>query len=175
MGISQADFLVLNLQGIDLFLEKVDQACQSGFCGGDFHAAALEVSKQIHDYSRQRGALASAPKVGVHPAPFTMRLGDLLRRETCNLPEFAGVGLNVVYIVRAGDDVLYVGSTRYNARSRMKSHQKQHSPLGQALREDPNAMNWGVEMIPHSDYREAARKERELITQLQPRFCRREF
>ncbi|MBA3766774.1 MAG: GIY-YIG nuclease family protein [Acidobacteria bacterium] len=171
MNISKADFLVLNLQGIDLFLETVDAMVLA--TGNPYDECIKHVLKQIREYSALQDAFHQRPAETALAAPLTLTLGQLLERRTCKMKAYLGVGRNVVYIVRDDGRVLYVGSTRRDARRRMKSHQKTHSPLGQALRNDPNAVYWSVEMVPYSDYREAAQKERALIAELTPAFCRR--
>ena|ERR1051325_7858320 len=172
MKVSKPDFLVLNLSGIDVFVELVDEMVK-GNPGSSFEVCARYLQNEIHEYSKRTHAFKSRPTVSALSASMTMKLGRLLHRRTPNLREFSGVRLNVVYIIRDGQRVLYVGSTRYDARKRLKSHQTSHSPLGTALREDPNADNWTVEMIPHADYKSAALKEKQLIAQLAPAFCRR--
>lgn len=171
MKLTTPDFLVLNLQGIDLFIQAVDLMAKA--TGSPYEECVRETQKQIREYAARRDAFNSRPTVSAVANPLTMTLRELLNRNTCDSPAFRGVSLNVVYIIRNGESVLYVGSTRYDARSRVKSHQKAHSPLGKGLREDPNAPNWSVEMIPHADYREAAQMEKRLINQLSPAFCRR--
>ena len=172
MNISKPDFLLLNLPGIDLFLELVDGMVQANK-GASFEECARYLRTEIHEYSKRRDAFRARPVASALAAPLTLSIAELLDRKTCSRPDFRGVRANVVYIVRDGEQVRYVGSTRYNARRRMKSHQKSHSPLGQALRENPAATDWTVEMIPHADYQTAAAKEKELITHLNPTFCRR--
>lgn len=172
MKISKPDFLVLNLQGIDMFVDLVDGMVGAN-PGATFEPCARELQRRIREYSGQRDTFKSLPTMAALARPLTLSVGELLDPKTCRLPAFRGVSLNVVYIVRNGDAVMYVGSTRYNARTRMKSHAKSHSPLGEALRKNPQAQFWLVEMIPHADYREAAAKEKQLIASLSPLFCRR--
>lgn len=172
MKISKPDFLVVNLSGIELFIETVGELLLLS-PELSYEEAVKETHRQIRAYASKRDVFRSQPTASALAAPLTLSLGQLLHRDTCSMKEFRGVGLNVVYIVRDGERVLYVGSTRYDARTRLKAHQKSHSPLGKNLRENPNAKNWSVEMIPHADYREAAQKEKDLIAQLTPAFCRR--
>lgn len=174
MKISKADFLVLNLSGIELFIQTVSELMLMR-PELTYEEAVKETHRQVREYVVNRDVFAQRPAVAVLAAPLTLPLGQLLSRDTCNSREYRGVSLNVVYIVRDGEAVRYVGSTRYDARTRMKSHQKAHSPLGKALRANPDTRNWSVEMIPHADYREAAAREKELINQLNPTFCRRQY
>lgn len=171
MKMTTLDFLAFSLPGIDLFIQAVDRSVQS--TGETFEKCAKDGQKQIHDYLAARDAFREQPTHAPIPSPTTLTLRELMESRFCRSPLAAA--RNVVYIVRDGESVLYVGSSRYNARKRMKAHEKARSPLGKALRTDPNAKTWNVEMIFHADYKLAARKERELIAQLMPSFCRRSF
>lgn len=172
MQISRPDFLVLSLSGINLFVETVDEMVQANE-GFTFEQCARHLQTQIREYRDKRCALEECPVETPVPEPLTMTLADLLKRATCDWPAFIKVSRNVVYIIKDDDRILYVGSTRYNARSRIKSHERAQSPLGKALRTDVNRNNWSVEMIPHADYDSAFLKERDLIRELRPAFCRR--
>lgn len=155
-----------------MFVDLVDEMVKTNE-GATFEQCARHLLTQIHQYKEKRMDLDVRPTETVLPSPMTLTLGELLERDTCDWPAFINVSRNVVYVVKDGDRVLYVGSTRYNARSRMKSHEKAHSPLGEALRTNPNKNNWTVEMTPHADYDEAALREKELIRELAPAYCRR--
>lgn len=172
MSISKPDLLVFHLRGINLFVDIVDEMVQANE-GSTFEQCARYLQTQIREYRDKRCALEDRPVETPVPEPLTMTLEELLKRDTCDWPAFIKVSRNVVYIIRDDDRILYIGSTRYNARSRIKSHEKAHSPLGKALRTDANRNNWSVEMIPHADYDEAFAKERDLIRELRPAFCRR--
>lgn len=171
MKVSNADFMAFQKPGIDMFIQYVDAVVEQ--TGEPYKDAVKRLQKELWDYIVQRDAFQERPLEAPLPAPLTMTLGDLLKRNTCGWPAFIQVSRNVVYIIKDDDRVLYVGSTRYDARKRIKSHEKAHSPLGEALRTDANRNRWSVEMIPHPDYDSAAIKEKELITELTPAFCRR--
>lgn len=172
MKISKPDLLLLHMGGINIFVQVVDDMVQAN-PGATFEQCARHLQAEIRQYAERRDALLDLPVSSALPDPLTLTLGELLKRDTCDWPLYIGVSRNVVYVVRDGDHVLYVGSTRYDARSRMKSHEKAHSPLGEALRSRNGKNDWTVEMIPHSDYDSAAIKEKELIRQFAPAFCRR--
>jgi predicted GIY-YIG superfamily endonuclease len=171
MKIPRIDFMLLQYQGIRLFMETVEEMVRAG--QGD-HATCMKLLwKQLMDYSAAKSAFSEMPVAAPVPVPLTVTLSELLDHRIFRNGAFEGVRRNVVYIIKNGDEVLYVGSTRHNARSRIKSHQKARSPLGTGLRQDPTANTWSIEMIPHADYKAAAQKEKELIRQLRPSFCRR--
>lgn len=172
MSISKPDFLVLNLSGINMFVELVDEMVKAN-AGSTFEQCARYLQNQIREYSKTRDGFHYRPTQAVLPKSLTLSLSELMSRSTCGDRRYAAISRNVVYVVRDGDRVLYVGSTRYGARGRMKSHEKSHSPLGEALRADSGKGSWTVEMIPHADYEAAALKEKQLITKLAPAFCRR--
>jgi predicted GIY-YIG superfamily endonuclease len=170
MKVSTEGFLLLNLQGIDLFLSLVDQMVAAGAVDGTFEGCSKELQRRIRDYGKRLDDWKIAPVSTALPEPLTMTMGVLLERRTCNNREYLTLKSNIVYVVRDGEQAIYVGSTRYDARTRMKSHQKAHSRLGNALRTNPDAMNWSVEMIAHAAISEAIEKEKRLIAQLRPRF-----
>lgn len=169
MKVTTEGFLLLNLRGIELFLKVVDQMVAAGVDGGDYEACAKKCLEKVRAYGASLDAWNVAPVSTALPEPLTMQMGALLERRTCNDKRYLALRSNVVYVIRDSDKPLYVGSTRYDARSRIKSHQKAHSPLGQALRTQ-KIDEWAVEMIAHAEYREAAEKEKRLIAELRPRF-----
>jgi hypothetical protein len=171
MKISNLDFLALNSDGIDLFIQHVDAAVSQTH--EPYEQAVRRLQKDLQAYIRDREAFRRLPPQTVIPAPLTMSLSELMGRKVCANPLYLAASRNVVYILRDGERVLYVGSSHYGARKRMKSHEKAHSPLGEALRTDPNRHNWSVEIITHADYGSAASKEKQLIAQFAPAFCRR--
>lgn len=169
MKVTTEGFLLLNSHGIDLFLKVVDQLVANGAADGTFEGCARYLQQEIHDYGARLDAWKVAPVSTALPKPLTMTMGVLLERRTCNNRQYCALRSNIVYIIRDGETVLYVGSTRYDARSRIKSHQKAHSLLGKALRTQA-VDEWTVEMIPHADYKSASDKEKRLIVELSPRF-----
>lgn len=170
MKVTTEGFLLLNSQGIDLFLRLVDQMVAAGALDGTYEGCAKGLQQRIHEYGKSLDAFNVVPTSTVMPEPLTMAMGVLLERRTCNNRQYCALRSNIVYVIRDGESALYVGSTRYDARSRIKSHQKAHSPLGQALRTRPDIDGWTVEMIPHADYASASLKEKQLIAQMRPRF-----
>lgn len=170
MKVSKQEFLLLNLPGIELFIEHVDELVAFNK-GSTFEQCARFLHQRIKDYAVASQRFNAMPVAAPLPAPLTLKMGDLLRSRFKH--RLSAHQRNIVYIIREGESVLYVGSTRYGARSRIKSHQKAHSPLGEALRTNPKFKEWDVEMIAHSDYRSAADKEKHLIRELNPAFCRR--
>jgi len=170
MKVSVPDFLMLNSDGINLFIKMVDQMYEAKAADGTYQGCVKDLQARIRTYIEQKDAWAVAPTVAPLPSPLTFTMGKLLERRTCNNREYRALRSNIVYVIRDEDKVLYVGVTRYDARSRIKSHQKAHSQLGEALRNRSNVDSWTVEMIPHADSRTAIEKEKQLIGQLRPRF-----
>lgn len=171
MKISPIDFMLFQYQGINLFIQSVDAVVAQ--TGEPYQDAVKRLQKELKEYGARRDAFNARPVEAPIPQPMTMTLGRLLERRTCNSQAYKQLGRNIVYVIRDGEHVLYVGSTRNDVRTRMKSHEKTLSPLGNALRTDPDRFNWSVEMIPHTDYDAAVSREKELIRQLRPPFCRK--
>ena len=74
-----------------------------------------------------------------------------------------------VYIVRRAETILYVGSTRYGPRERLRWHwHERKSQLGQLMRRSDDWREWIVEWVPLKPYSDAAQYERELIVALRP-------
>jgi predicted GIY-YIG superfamily endonuclease len=170
MKISAQSFLLLNAPGIDMFLSLVDQMVAGGAADGTYEGCAKLLQQRVHEYGKQLNDWNVAPVSTALPEPLTLAMGVLLDRRTCRDRRYRALKSNIVYVIRQGEQVLYVGSTRHDARHRIKSHQKAHSPLGEALRNHASVSEWSVEMIPHADYPTAFEKEKQLIGQLRPRF-----
>lgn len=181
MKISESGFLVLNLPGIDLFVSIVEKmAEEGGFADGTPLGCMKELQADIHRYRDFLDNTTGRKAVTCEPgSPLTLPLRELMDRRICRGNKLKGVARNVVYIVRHDDAVLYVGSSRYDARTRLKAHEHAHSPLGDALRQEIRLAkfnqdaSWTVEMIPHATYEEAFQKEKKLTIELAPRFCRK--
>src|SRR5262249_40342857 len=77
----------------------------------------------------------------------------------------------VVYIVRDGDLVLYVGATHYSAKERLLWHLHNRSSLGKAIiAARPLSDQWTVEMLACLDWADTLRQEAEKTKELSPVF-----
>lgn len=179
MKISVADFLYLHSEGIDLFVKAVEHVFEiqsQADPSVQYRDVVLSAQRDIREYGEAKDRLARTTPPAppeMRKEPLVMPLGELMDRRICRSKKLAGCERYVVYVVRDGEAVLYVGVTNYDARSRLVSHRNTETPLGKALRRNPRAGEWSVEMIAHPDSRSAREKEKVLIIQYQPKYNRK--
>jgi predicted GIY-YIG superfamily endonuclease len=83
----------------------------------------------------------------------------------------ANLRRHIVYIVRNANQVLYVGTTVYSARARLRWHKNGRSRLGRAIKNAKQAADaWIVEMFSYPDKPSRLKAERFAIERLEPIF-----
>lgn len=178
-------FAVRFLPGIEEFIQVVDHNVKLRISRGEDPAAVYagviqDVFAEVRNAAqkeRDRVESMSPPGEAVD-GRLTLPLSKLLDPNTTPLAKrrrrnmLDGVNRNVVYVVRDGDAVLYVGCTRSNARRRIREHLSGKSPFGQAIkRERPRSNEWTAEMIAHPDHQSALATEKRLTDEYKPRYC----
>ena len=105
----------------------------------------------------------------------TVQLGQLLdnnRAYPAKLKRkrmLEGVERCVIYIVKAGDRILYVGATNYSARDRLRWHIHGKSNLGRHIVANrPGSENWQVEMMRFPSRSALLIAEQRIIEELGP-------
>lgn len=178
------DFMSLCLPSIAQFVDMAENLAEQKATAANAHPSAFlqesmrEILKSLVDYSKLR-ELAIPPRKKLPPQsePVIVPLGPLISGARSGLDKkfredrLQGLSRCAVYIVRKGDEVLYVGATQRGARTRLRSHVSSRSRLGSAIRRDPSSRDWTVEIIPFADYQNVLWKEKELTQQLKPHFC----
>jgi|ERR1051326_7005503 predicted GIY-YIG superfamily endonuclease len=173
------------LEGCRDFVRLVEHNAKKAIDAGTEPAQAYQwamtgslqlVEEKANEQRAARDAL-SPPGEAVD-GKLTLTLGQLLDSRTSGGAKLkrrnmlAGVTRNVVYVVRDGDAVLYVGCTRGEARSRLREHIAGRSPLGLAIRrERQRSKGWTAEMISHADHKSALATEKRLTEEYRPRYC----
>ena len=73
-----------------------------------------------------------------------------------------------VYVIRNGDETLYVGMTRVRIDNRLQWHLHNNSLLGQAIKQArPTSHNWQADIYAMPDPATARREERAIAKALQ--------
>lgn len=178
------DFMSLCLPGIAQFVDMAETLAEQKAAAANGHPAAFlqeamrEILQSLIDYSKLRElAIPARKKLPPLSEPITVPLGPLISGARSGLDKkyreehLQGLPRYAVYIVRNGDQVLYVGATQKGPRGRLRSHVSGRTRLGAAIRRDPSSRDWTVEIIPFSDYQNVLWKEKELTQQLKPHFC----
>ena len=82
------------------------------------------------------------------------------------------LGRHIIYLVWRGGELLYIGSTNYSARDRLKQHLYSNaSELGAAMRSGkPWSGEWIIEVVgcPDTDRNGLQKYEHKLIKELEP-------
>lgn len=163
---------------------RVPQYLEAGYEPIDAYKAALaegiEETKALSDEYKAHLQNKYPPGKAVD-GKLTLTLGELLDNNRSHIAKVRrrrmldGVRKYVVYIVRNGEEVLYVGATNFDPENRIRNHVSGRSALGKAIRREVSSGKWTVELIAHPDKSTARAKEKELQIQFRPKFCNDRF
>lgn len=172
--------------GIESAVQYIENEAQRRIATGDdaqtaYRGAMAEMVEAYKEYKAKKAAEEEAycPPGEAKDGRLTLTVGVLLERPRGNRIKklrrrhlLDGVLHNVVYVVKDGDAVLYVGCTRFDPSGRLSEHVAGRTALGTAIRETrPRSNEWSVDLISHPNHKAALQTEMELTVQYKPKYC----